>query len=75
MHQFFYLFAVRELVLGLALTVLEAYGKWRAVTVLLGCIGINCASDFFFAGSSGQGWWPSFTAHGIFTVVAHWSIQ
>ncbi|KEF54006.1 uncharacterized protein A1O9_09801 [Exophiala aquamarina CBS 119918] len=46
---FFYIFAVRELVLGLALLLLQAYGEWRAVVVLLACISINGIGDFFFA--------------------------
>jgi hypothetical protein len=50
LHTFFYLFAVRELVLGLALLLLEAYGEWRAVVVVLGCVGINGVGDFFIAG-------------------------
>ena len=75
MHTFFYLFAVRELCLGLALLALEAYGEWRAATILLACIGINGIGDFLIAGSqkivtpSGNGkskgnagggsWWSS----------------
>ncbi|KAK7894807.1 hypothetical protein LTR67_005546 [Exophiala xenobiotica] len=54
MNTFFYLFAVRELVLGLALLTLEAYDEWRAATILLACIGINGISDFLIAGSLGS---------------------
>ncbi|KIW50288.1 hypothetical protein PV05_11890 [Exophiala xenobiotica] len=50
MQTFFYLFAVRELCLGLALLTLEAYDEWRAATILLACIGINGVGDFLISG-------------------------
>ena len=74
LNTFFYLFAVRELVLGAALLTLEACDEWRAVVILLACISINGIGDFVLAGSSGAGWWPSFTTHGIPTLVAYWTV-
>ncbi|ETI22538.1 hypothetical protein G647_06613 [Cladophialophora carrionii CBS 160.54] len=73
-HSFFYLFATRELCLGVALLTLEAYNEWRAVTVLMACIGLNGIGDFLLAGASGGGWWPSFTTHGIPTIVGYWAV-
>ncbi len=74
MPTYFYIFAVRELVLGLALLILEAYNEWRAVTVLLACIGLNGVSDVYFAGSLGGGWWPAFKAHGVLTIIGYWTV-
>ncbi|KAJ9606661.1 hypothetical protein H2200_008669 [Cladophialophora chaetospira] len=75
MHPYFYLFAVRELVLGLALLILEANNEWRAVTALLGCVGLNGVSDCIIAATlSGGGWWPSLKVHGIPTVIGYWSV-
>ncbi|KAK5465366.1 hypothetical protein LTS15_001929 [Exophiala xenobiotica] len=85
MHTFFYLFAVRELVLGLALLTLEAYDEWRAATILLACIGINGVSDFLIAGSQkgngtgkgvegGVSWWSSFMVHGTPTILGYWTV-
>ncbi|KIX05937.1 uncharacterized protein Z518_03911 [Rhinocladiella mackenziei CBS 650.93] len=74
MDTFFYLFAVREHCLGLALLILEACDEWRAAVVLLACIGINGTGDFLLAGSLGTGWWPSFTTHGIPTLVGYWAV-
>lgn len=74
MHPFFHLFATRELCLGLALLFLEAYDEWRAVVILLACIGINGIGDFFVAGSLGTGWRPSLLCHGIPTIVGYWTV-
>ncbi|KAL6245885.1 hypothetical protein RBB50_007038 [Rhinocladiella similis] len=46
MHVFFYLFAVRELCLGVAMLVLVSYNEWRSVTILLACILINGSRTF-----------------------------
>lgn len=87
LNTFFYLFAVRELVLGLALLLLEAYGEWRAVTVVLGCVGLNGVGDFILAGlrmgseegtekgnGSASRWWDSFKAHGVPTILGYWAV-
>lgn len=74
LNIFFYLFAIRELVLGLALLLLEVYNEWRGVTILLACIGINGASDFVIAGFYSGKWWSSFTAHGFPTLLGYWTV-
>ncbi|KAK4939673.1 hypothetical protein LTR10_020063 [Elasticomyces elasticus] len=73
-NVFIYLFAVRELVLGLALIFLVAYNEWRAVTILLACVGLNGLGDFFLAGNLGTGWRSSLMCHGIPTVVGYWAV-
>lgn len=75
MNVFFRLFAVRELCLGVALLALEAYDEWRAVTILLACIGINGIGDFVLSSSQKEvGWWTAFKAHGTPTILGYWSV-
>jgi hypothetical protein len=74
MHDFFWLFAIRELVLGMALVILEAYGEWRAATVLLACIGINGVTDFFSRAAAGKGILKSFQVHGVPTVAGYYAV-
>ncbi|KAI1629928.1 hypothetical protein EDD37DRAFT_604795 [Exophiala viscosa] len=73
-NAFVYLFAVRELVLGIALILLEACNEWRAVVILLACVGINGMGDFLLAGNLGTGWRSSFMCHGIPTIVCYWTV-
>ena len=73
LNIFFYIFAVRELVLGVALLILEVSGEWRAATVLVACLCLNGLTDFYFAGSLGAGWWNSFTKHGVPRIIGLWS--
>ncbi|KIW92387.1 uncharacterized protein Z519_07371 [Cladophialophora bantiana CBS 173.52] len=71
---FFHLFAIRQLCLGLTLLILEACNEWRAVVIVLACIGVNGICDFSLSAASGAGWWSSFKTHGIPTVVAYWTV-
>ena len=82
---FFWVFAVRELVLGLIMLILQFHGEWRAVAVVVGCISLNGITDFWFCAmevgfdesvkSKGKVnmWWASFKAHGIPTIVGLWA--
>jgi len=74
MNTEYWLFVLRELCLGVALLVLEAYGEWRAVTVLLGCVGINGVGDFVLAGMKGAGWKASMTSNLVPTLVGYWAV-
>lgn len=49
-----YTFGVRELTLSIAATALIAYNEWRAVTILMTCVGMNGISDFLLDGSQGK---------------------
>ncbi|EXJ74545.1 uncharacterized protein A1O5_02841 [Cladophialophora psammophila CBS 110553] len=71
---FFHLFAIRQLCLSLALLVLEACNEWRAVVIVLACVGVNGISDFLLSAASGAGWGSSFRTHGIPTVVGYWTV-
>lgn len=71
---FIYSFAVRELCVGVAATALIAYNEWRAVKILMTCVGMNGISDFVLDGSQGQGWWHAFKTHGLMTIVGYWAV-
>ncbi|KAJ9646890.1 hypothetical protein H2204_000582 [Knufia peltigerae] len=75
MHVFFYLFAVRELCLGLALLVFLSYEYWKSATILLAIVGINGISDFLISGFHGkEDWRTSFYKHGIPTLIGYYGV-
>ncbi|ETN45531.1 uncharacterized protein HMPREF1541_09363 [Cyphellophora europaea CBS 101466] len=73
-NLFTYAFGIRELSLAAALLALIAYNEWRAVAILLACIGINGTGDFLLVGLKGEGWLPAFKTHGIPTLIGSWAV-
>jgi hypothetical protein len=71
LNIFWYMFAVRELLFGLILLILEREGEWKAVSIILGTMCIGGSLDVVFSATKGGvGWIEGIKAHGIVTVVA-----
>ncbi|ETN36804.1 uncharacterized protein HMPREF1541_09082 [Cyphellophora europaea CBS 101466] len=70
LDPFFYLFAQRCFGIGLMLTILEACGEWRAVSVMLGCMCVNGVRDGWLVLTDGEGGvGKAFAAHWGITIV------
>ena len=71
LNIFWYMFAVRELLFGLILLILEREGEWKAVSIIIGVMTIGGSLDVVFSATKGGvGWIEGFKAHGIVTMVA-----
>jgi hypothetical protein len=68
-----YSFGLRELSTGLAVGLLLDLGEYRAVAVVMGCIGLNGLGDFVLDGMKGQGWGHALRMHGVATLAAYWA--
>lgn len=72
---FLYLFAIRELGLAMAVTLLLAHEEWRGVTIVFGCALIFGTGDCIVDGVMGDGWGHGLKSHGIPTLVAAWMVR
>jgi hypothetical protein len=74
LHYFWYMFAIRELLLGCIFALLEFHGEWKSVAIVLGVSCCGGAMDVVMSATKGGvSWMKGIQAHGIVTAVGTYS--